>query len=147
MSITDTEIRDLEGEFGVRLPVSYKRLLLDGAEFLQQPVLADRVDLGTVGDGWVLSDYERLRSLNCEFRDFWAEMEFNAKKRPFPKGKFLIGDVDGDLLALNTSHLVFYRVSIYMHEYGRWCPFALSIRHLISRLGAKITALSRREFR
>ena len=99
--------------------------------------MKDRPDLGAPCDEWALRDPDAIHNLNQEFWDFWPQMEFNTREKPFPRNRFLIGDIDGDLLAVNTRALVLVRVYLYTHEYGWWIPFAFTMGHFTRRLVAR----------
>ena len=133
--MSDTQIHSIvESEFGVRLPRTYLRFLRNYPIVLTQPVIKSRPDLGAHCDASALRDTEALLELNREFRGFWPKMEFNEKHRPFPRNRFLIGDVDGDLLAVNTRSFALVRVFIYKHEHGWWLPYAFSMWHFTWRI-------------
>ena len=119
------------------MPRAYRRFLLDFPVVLTQPCIKGRPDLGAPCDEWALRDVDEIRELNREFRDFWPDMEFNEKQKPFPRHRFLIGSLDGDLLAVNTRPFALFRVCIYKHEHGWWIPYAVSMGHLTRRLSRK----------
>ena len=133
----DIDIQSVASEFGVSLPRSYLRFLRNFPIVLTQPCIKDRPDLGAPCDEWALRNPCEIREMNREFQDHWPEMDFNEKERPFPRNKFLIGSLDGDLLAVNTRSLTLFRVYIYKHEYGWWLPFAFSMWHFTRRLAGK----------
>lgn len=124
----------LEDHFGLKLPASYKKYLLSKPDLLQAPIIVSRGDLGRVRDALVLDEFGALMELNSEFRDYWPEMESDKAGRAFPDGLFLVGDDDGDLLAIRTAGFTIARFWIYRHEYCRWQPFAISMRHFAYRI-------------
>ena len=136
--MADIDIIAVASEFGVSLPRSYLRFLQRFPAVLSQPCISERPDLGTPCDEWALRDPEAIQELNREFWDFWPEMEFNEKERPFPRNRFLIGSIDGDLLAISTRPLTLMRVFIYKHEHGWWLPFAFTMRHFTRRIAARM---------
>lgn len=136
--MTDINIDAVASEFGVSLPKSYLRFLRDFPTVLSQPCIQGRPDLGAPCDEWALRDPAAIQELNREFWDFWPEMEFNEKERPFPRHRFLIGSIDGDLLAISTRSLTLVRVLIYKHEHGWWLPFAVNMWQFTRRIAARM---------
>ena len=137
MPLTRSQIQELESTFAVSLPRTYRRFLSEDSELLNRPCIHDRPDLGAIADEWALHDLGALLELNLEFREMWQEMEFNQRRSAFPSHRFLIGTIDGDLLAVNTRRIALFRVFVYRHEYGWWLPFALTWNHFTNRLLAK----------
>ncbi len=135
--MADIDIVSVASEFGDSLPRSYVRFLRNFPDVLTQPCIRGRPDLGRPCDEWALQDPVKIQDLNREFRDFWPEMEFNDKGRPFPKHRFLIGSIDGDLLAISTRTFSCCRVFIYKHEYGWWLPFAITMGHFTRRIARR----------
>ncbi|HBE71042.1 MAG TPA: hypothetical protein DDW52_23090 [Planctomycetaceae bacterium] len=138
MSVDSAALTELEELYKLRLPSSYKNYILRAPDLLNTPVIASRPDLGLVKDALMLNQLEKLVELNTEFRESWPEMEFNEDGRSFPHRMFLVGDDDGDFLAINTSKFVLVRFWKYCHEYGHWRPYAISMRHFVYRISKRL---------